>query len=84
MAGERIGEVSHFYGRISVAVINLSGKLKIGDTVHFLGHGADFQQEVSSMQIEHESIQAGKKGNEVAVKVIKPVKRGTAIFKLAE
>ncbi|HEY59757.1 MAG TPA: hypothetical protein G4N92_03580 [Anaerolineae bacterium] len=25
MAGERIGEVSHFYGRISVAVINLSG-----------------------------------------------------------
>ena len=82
MTGQRVGEVTHFFGRINVAVIQLSDNLKVGDTVHFLGHGADFQQEVSSMQVEHESIQRGKKGDEVAIKVDKPIKRGTSVFKL--
>lgn len=84
MSGTRVGVVSHFYDRISVAVINLSSAIKVGDTVHFLGHGVDFQQEVTSMQIEHEAVQSAEKGQQVAIKVSKPVKGETAVFKITE
>lgn len=80
MNGIKAGEVLHFYDHISVAVIDLCSNMKVGDSVHFLGHGSDFQQEITSMQIENEPIQQGAKGQLVAVKTIKPVKRGTAIY----
>ena len=84
MTGVRVGEVTHYYDRISVAVIQLSGKLSIGDNVHFLGHGSDFIQEITSMQIEHEAIESADKGQEIAAKVIKPVKSHTSVFLLTE
>ena len=84
MADKRVGEVTHYYDRINVAVIDLKNSLQVGDKVHFLGHGSDFEQEVTSMQIEHESIQQAKKGDLIAIKTIKPVRRGTAIFILEE
>jgi hypothetical protein len=84
MAGKRIGEVSHFFDQISVAVITLTSDLVKGDRIHFLGHGSDFLQDVDSMQIEHESIDAAKKGDEVAIKVIKPVKKTTPVFLITE
>ena len=80
MSGSRVGEVTHFYDRISVAVIKLSGPLAKGDLVHFLGYGSDFTQEITSMQIEHESIEAAKKGDEVAMRVIKPTNPKPALF----
>lgn len=84
MAGKRIGEVSHYFDRINVAVITLSSNLAKGDQVHFLGHGSDFTQEITSMQIEHETLDAAKKGDEVAIKVIKPVKKSTSVFLITE
>ncbi len=80
MSGARVGEVTHYFDRINVAVIQLSATLHKGDQVHFLGHGSDFSQEISSIQIEHESIDLAKKGQEIAVKVVKPVKQHTAVF----
>jgi putative protease len=80
--GERVGEVTHFFGKINVAVLDLSKDLKIGDPVHFLGHNTDFHQEISSMQIEHEEVTEGQAGTEVAVKVTQRVRRGDAIFRL--
>lgn len=84
MTGVRVGEVTHYFDRINVAVIQLSGKLSIGDNVHFLGHGSDFTQEITSMQIEHEIIETAKKGQEIAVKVIKAVRKRTSVFLLKE
>lgn len=57
MNGIKAGEVLHFYDHISVAVINLCAILKVGDSVHFLGHGSDFQQDIISMQIENKPVQ---------------------------
>ena len=84
MNGIKACEVIHYYDRISVAVIDLCTVLKVGDAVHFLGHGSDFQQEITSMQIENEPIQQGAKGELVAVKTIKPVKRGTMVYILQD
>jgi len=81
MSGTRIGTVSHFFDRISVAVIELTGKLRLGDTVHFLGTSTDFKQEVTSLQIEHQTVSEAGPG-EVAMKTIQPAHPNAAIFKI--
>lgn len=80
MSGSRVGEVTHYYDRIGVAVIKLNAALSKNDLVHFLGYGSDFTQEITSMQIEHENIESARKGDEIAVKTLKPVKQKTAVF----
>ena len=82
--GERIGEVTHYYNKISVAVVKLSQDLKVGDSVHFLGRHTDLQQEITSMQIEHQSVTEVTAGDEVAIKVKQRVHRGDSVFKLTE
>jgi translation elongation factor EF-1alpha len=84
MSGKMIGEVTHFYNRIGVAVLDLTGSLQLGDQVHFLGRSTDFQQKVESMQIEHEDISEAGAGQEIALKVERRVRRHDRVFKIAE
>jgi putative protease len=74
-----IGKVTHFFDRISVAVVSLDKALKLGDRVHFQGPHTDFQQEITSMQVEHQAVEKGKKGEEVAIKVDQPVRKGDSL-----
>ena len=84
MSGKKIGEVNHFYNRIGVAVIDLVDSLHVGDQVHFLGRSTDFKQEITSMQIEHESITDAGKGQEVAIKVERRVRNQDKVFRITE
>ena len=83
MAEAEIGKVTHFFDKISVAVLALAKPLKVGETVRFLGHVTDFQQEVGSMQIEHKEVKSAKKGDDVALKVDKPVHPNDKVFKVS-
>ena len=80
--GDRVGEVTHFYERISVAVLRLNADLSVGDTVHFLGRHSDFQQEITSMEIEHKPVAKAEAGGEVAVKTKQRVRPGDSVFRL--
>jgi putative protease len=80
MTGTRIGEVTHFYDRIGVAVIILTGAIRLGDEVHFLGRSTDFEQEVESIQIEHQPISAAGPGQEIALKVERRVHPHDKVF----
>ncbi len=75
----KIGKVSHYFDKIQVAALKLKGALKVGDTVKISGHGNEFTQVVSSMQVEHEVVQKAKKGDDVAIKVDQPVKEGDEV-----
>ena len=75
-----IGKVSHYFDRISVAAIKLETELKTGDNVHFLGHGADFTQVISSMQMNNEEITNAETGDEIGTKVEQAVKQGTEVY----
>ncbi len=77
----KIGKVHHYFDKISVAALFLAAPLKVGDTIKITGH-EEFTQKVASMQIEHEQVQKGKKGDDVAIKVDKPVKEGDEIEKV--
>ncbi|MFH1561649.1 MAG: EF-Tu/IF-2/RF-3 family GTPase, partial [Patescibacteria group bacterium] len=70
MADLLIGKITHFFGNIMVAVLDVEdGSLNVGDTIKIVGHGEEFQQAVDSMQVEHESIQTAEKGMSVGLKV---------------
>ena len=51
MEEELVGKVTHWFGKVGVAGVELTGKLAVGDRVRVLGHTTDFEQEVTSMQI---------------------------------
>ncbi len=83
MSGIRVGEVTHFYDHLCVAVLKLTEPICVGDILHLLGHHTDFQQSVESLQIEHQTVTEAGPGAEVALKVTQKVHPGDAIFKLA-
>jgi hypothetical protein len=78
----KIGQVTHFFNHISVAVLALTAELKVGDTVHFLGHNTDFTQTIDSLEIEHKKVQSAGPKQEVALKTVQPVHKGSDIFKV--
>ena len=80
----RVGKVTHYYNHINVAVLELTGELKVGETIHILGRITDFDQRVGSMEIEHQKIQSAGPGTEVALKVIESVRKGDVVFKFVE
>ena len=80
----RVGKVTHYYSHISVAVLELTGELKVGEMIHILGRITDFDQRVGSMEIEHQKIQSAGPGTEVALKVIESVRKGDIVFRFVE
>ena len=53
----QIGQVTHYYNRIGVAVLNLDKGLKMGDAIRVRGRHTDFTQTVESMEIEHQKVE---------------------------
>jgi putative protease len=77
----KIGRVTHFFSRISVAVIELTTPLSIGDTIVFKGPNTDFEQVVDSMQIEHENVEKAEAGQSAGLKVTQRVRETDAVYK---
>jgi len=78
-----LGEVSNYFEHIGVAAIKLSLALKVGDKIHVTGgENTDFEQEVESMQIQHDKVEKAKKGDEVGLKVKEKVRKGYKVFKV--
>lgn len=83
MEEEKIGFVSNYFSKISVAAVEITnGTVSVGDTLHFLGHTTDFESRVHSMQIEHKSVTEAKKGDSVGVKVSEKTRRGDKVYKI--
>lgn len=79
-----IGYITHYFNKINVAVLFLTDELKIGETIHILGHTTDFSQKVTSMQIEHKNVTSVKPGDDFAMKVIEPVRDHDVVYKVFE
>jgi translation elongation factor EF-1alpha len=80
---KQVGSVTHFYGKAGVAILLLEAPLKVGDRIKFEGHGADFEQSVESMQMDHESVSSAAAGQQIGIKVDQPVHEG-AVASLVE
>lgn len=80
----RIGKISHFYGKISVAVVELEDTLNVGDTISIEGAETNFTQTVDSIQIEHDNIKSAKKGQSIGLKTSDKVRENDVVYKVIE
>ena len=81
--GKLVGEVTHFFGHIGVAVIKLSDPVKVGDEIRIVGgEETDFNQTIDSMEVEHQKINSAKKGDEIGMKVKEKVREGYKVYKV--
>ena len=76
-----VGHILHFFSKISVAVLELTAPLAVGDRILVKGPSTDFEQAVESMQIEHENIQRAEAGQSVGLKLAQRAKERDAVYK---
>jgi len=81
---QEVGKVTHFFSKISVAVIELKAQLSVGDKIRIMGPTTDSEQTVESMQIEHENVKTAKAGQSVGLKVKDHVRERDTVYKIVE
>lgn len=79
---EEIGKVTHYYGKIGVAIIELSGGLKVGDRIKIQSKSGEFEQAVDSMEVEHRPVQAAEKGDVIGLKATERASEGATVYRL--
>jgi putative protease len=82
MPEKEIGKITHYFGKPSVGIIELTDTLKVGDTIHIKGVHDDFSQPVESLQVDHKDAPEGLKGQSVGIKVQKKVHPHDKVFKV--
>ncbi len=80
MAEREVGKITHYYTNIGVAIVEVSDPFKVGDRIHIQGATSDFEQEVGSMQVEHESVQTAEPGQAIGLKVNEKARDGDKVF----
>ena len=84
MEEAEIGVVTHYFGHIHVAGVDLtSGDLSVGETIHIKGHTSDFTTQVDSLQIEHEAVQHADRGASIGVRVPEHAREHDKVYKVA-
>lgn len=76
-----VGHVTHFFTKISVAVVELKAPLTVGDRIVIKGPSTDFEQVVDSMQIEHKNVTRAEAGQSVGLKVDQRVREKDIVYK---
>ncbi len=75
-----IGEVTHYFGGIQVAIVKFNKPIKKGEMIKFKGATTEFSQEIESMQYDHKDIESAKKGQEVGIKIKEKVREGDLVY----
>ena len=80
----QIGTITHYYSHLNVAVLDLREHLQVGEKIHILGHTTDFIQKVTSMEVNHHHVIVANPGDNIALKVIEPVRVHDTIYRVTE
>lgn len=78
-----VGKITHFFSKINVAIVELKETLSVGDKIRIQGPTTDFEQTVTSMQIEHESVKTAKAGQSIGLKVNDRVREQDIVYRVA-
>lgn len=86
MASEKklIGKVTHYFSKINVAGIELSGTIKVGDRISIEGATTSFEEAIDSMQIDNSSVTVANEGDTIGIKVKDKTRVGDNVFLVEE
>ena len=79
-----IGTVIHYWTRLGVAGVELTDTLSMDDWVQFRGATTDFQQRVTSMQLNQRFIHQAHEGQKIGILVADRVRVGDTVFLLED
>ena len=78
--GKPIGEVTHFYTAIKVAIVKFKKPVHAGTALRYKGATTDFAETAKSMQYDHKPVAVAPKGKQVGIKVGKRVREGDLVY----
>ncbi|MBR9705123.1 hypothetical protein GOV12_06950 [Candidatus Pacearchaeota archaeon] len=82
MEGKQIGTVFNFFEKVGVIAIELTDKLKLGDTIRIVGGEKDFTEVISSMQVDGKSVETAKAGDQIGIRVSDRARKGYKVYKV--
>ena len=80
---KKIGEITHYFSKIGVAIIQLGGTLSIGEKILIKGTTTHIEQDVTSMQIEQKDIIKAKRGQNIGLKVDGKVRKKDKVYRIS-
>jgi len=80
---EEVGKVTHFFTKISVAVVELKAPISVGDTILIKGPTTNIEQTIESMEIEHEKVTRAEAGESIGLKVKDRVRENDTVYKIS-
>ena len=85
MPEKLVGKITHYFGNLGVGVVELTdGELKVGDKIHIKGNQTDFEQEVTSLQVDKNSVAVIKVGESAGLKVGEKVRENDEVYLVTE
>ncbi|MCP4683658.1 MAG: translation elongation factor-like protein [Desulfobacterales bacterium] len=85
MPEEQVAIIVKFFAKPGVAALEVTGgNLKIGDLLRYKGHTTDFTEQVTSMEVDNQSIEEAKAGDLVGIKVKERVRENDKVYKVVE
>ena len=78
---DAIGEVTHYFSKVGVAVLNIRAPLRTGERIHIRGSTTDLRQRVDSMEIDRQQIEEAKPGDDIGIKVVDRVRVGDSVYR---
>jgi len=85
MAEEQVAVIVKFFAKPSVAALEVTnGTITKGDLLKYKGHTTDFTEEITSMEIDNQSVDEVKAGDLVGVKVKERVREGDKVYKVSD
>jgi translation elongation factor EF-1alpha len=81
---KEVGNVTHYFSKINVAIVELSGTLSVGDQILIKGMTTNIEQKVNSMQIEHKGVNKAEAGQSIGLKVDDRVREGDTVYKILQ
>ena len=80
---EPIGRVVRFYAKARAAAVRLEAPLRVGERVYVRGWTTDFQQTVTSLQINHQAVQSGQPGDLIGLVTVGTCRPRDVVYRLS-
>lgn len=76
-----IGTMTHFYNKIKVGVIKLTGAVSVGDCITYDTEDGPYEQVIESMELNREPIFKAGRGKDIGLKLKKNPRIGCKVYK---